>query len=148
MKMKKKVDITPTLPIFQLRVPVVGPVMNYEMAIGDIGVCIYARALVDEILEDGTKVRLNLQNYDKDNSHLAKSNIEKIVDSVKGVENIEEVIVDKNTKLEPSEILKEEVVPVPEVEEPQVESEEVVPEIAEEPQVQEYNKGKKKDRKK
>lgn len=67
--MRKRVNVEPTLgPIYTLRVPITGKIVNHEMSVGDILNCIYARAKVDEVLPSGELVRLNLTNYNKDNT--------------------------------------------------------------------------------
>ena len=67
--MRKRVNVEPTIgPIYTLSVPITGKILNHEMSVGDILNCIYARARVDEILPSGKLVRLNLTNYDKDNT--------------------------------------------------------------------------------
>lgn len=128
--MKKIVNIKPTLPIYTLRTPITGPVFNCEMSDGDILNCICARALVDEVLCDGTTIRLNLTNYNKDNEPK----------SIKIEEVVTPLILDsKEAKLEeikiedsvPEEIKKEEDV----VEETTVEKSK---------EKQEYNKKNKK----
>lgn len=70
--MKKKVNITPAFPIYTIVPPIVGSVKKMEMSTGDIARCIYRRAIVDEVLDDGSLVRLDLSNYDKDNSKSEK----------------------------------------------------------------------------
>jgi hypothetical protein len=65
--MIKKVNIHPVRPIYGLRVPITGVVFGTSMSVGDILVCIHARARVNEILPDGKLLPLNLSNYNKVN---------------------------------------------------------------------------------
>lgn len=103
--MKKRVNVEPVGPIYTLRVPITGKIINHEMSTGDILNCIYARAKVDEILPSGKLVRLNLSNYNKDNSILEeKVELPKVTEEVtttpipepvKPVEKIEEKVEEK-----------------------------------------------------
>lgn len=64
----KKVNIEVKVPIRSLRMPLsVGKYYNVEMSPSDIFKCICGRALVDEVLSNGTTLRLDLKNYNKDN---------------------------------------------------------------------------------
>ena len=101
--MFKKVNIKPQSPIFTLKVPITAPVMGITMSTGDIAMCIHARALVSEILPNGKIVKLNLSNFDKDNSI--------VIDKEELVElpGIEDVIEGVKVDAEPVIIAKEEV---------------------------------------
>ena len=125
--MIKTVNVRPVIPIMALRTPIMGEVVNCKMSDGDILQCIYSRAFVDEILEDGTLVRLNLTNYNKDNSHLMKNKVVK--------EEIKEEPVVKTPVKEPVvETIVEEI----KVEEPVIiEETPVVETIVEEPTIEE-----------
>lgn len=110
--MKKNVDVYCMIPIMSLKEPITSNAFNIQLSVGDILQCICGKGLVDEILDDGTKVRLNLSNYDKDNSYLSKSNkvfeTEKIEEPVKDnkkfeTEKIEEVVED-NKKFETEKV--------------------------------------------
>ena len=70
---KKKVNITTVRPIRVFSVPIRGTVSNVELSTEDILKVICQKGIVDEILSDGTIVRLGLNNYAKDNSHLSKT---------------------------------------------------------------------------
>lgn len=65
--MTKTVNIQATIPVRTLAYPICGVIKNIEMEVGDIFKCICGRAFVDEILSDGTLVRLGMENYNKDN---------------------------------------------------------------------------------
>ena len=118
--MFKTVDVIPQFPIYALRVPIVGPVLNTELSIGDIRTCLHSGAFVDEILESGDKVRLNLSNYDKDNSlkatakreEEAKKEAEKVpTPSVGTVESPEENKEPEKVKEPENKVKTEEVDP-------------------------------------
>lgn len=64
--MKKIVDVYPYIPITQIKHPIVTNTLNIELSTGDILTCICAKAKVEEVLSDGTRVRLNFSNYDKE----------------------------------------------------------------------------------
>lgn len=90
--MRKIVNIYPSRPILSLKTPIYNNIVKADLSVGDIAVCIYSRAIVDEVLEDGTTVRLSLSNYNKDNR---KNKEEKTEVSVK--EEQTKVIEDKPT---------------------------------------------------
>ncbi len=71
--MKKKVNVFPVSPIYNIKCPILGTVFSSNLTVGDIGCCLQSRARVQEILEDGTLVNLNLSNYKDDNSYLMKN---------------------------------------------------------------------------
>lgn len=64
--MKKRVNVYPYLPVRALKNPIIGNTFNIELCTGEILNCICAKAKVEEILKDGSKVRLNLNNYRHD----------------------------------------------------------------------------------
>lgn len=68
--MYKLVDIQPQGPIYSLKVPITTPVIGVKMSDGDILRCIHTRAIVTEILSSGKRIKLDLTNYNKDNSYL------------------------------------------------------------------------------
>lgn len=68
--MIKNVNIKANIPVRSVRPMVYGNILNIQMDTGDIFKCICGRAIVDEILVDGSLIRLDLNNYDKDNSTL------------------------------------------------------------------------------
>jgi len=84
--MKKKVNVYPTIPIMGTNPPILGITYATELSIGDISLCIFARAKVEEILKNGEILPLNLSNYDKDN------NKDIVVEKVKQEETIPEPI--------------------------------------------------------
>ena len=66
--MTKKVNIYPTRPIVTVNPPIRSAVKNVTKPLPDIRACIMARAIVEEIMEDGRVTNLDLNNYDKDNT--------------------------------------------------------------------------------
>ena len=64
---KKIVNIYPTMPITRVTPPLRTVAKNVSRPISYIRSCIMSRAMVDEVLPDGTTVRLGLHNYDKNN---------------------------------------------------------------------------------
>ena len=69
---KKKVNITANKPIPLYGVPLRGTINNAVIPTSDILKIICQKGIVDEVLEDGTLVRLTTINYNKDNSHKSK----------------------------------------------------------------------------
>ena len=63
--MYKIVNIKTTRPIRTIRPAILQSVEGIKLTVGDIRRVIYSRALVDEVLSDGSTVRLTLDNYDK-----------------------------------------------------------------------------------
>lgn len=63
--MIKKVNIYPTRVIHNIGIPITGVTLNQELSVGDIEKCLIANAKVEEILSNGTTVRLSLLNYTK-----------------------------------------------------------------------------------
>ena len=103
--MNKKVNIYPKNPITSVNPTIRTTTLRVTKPVEDIRKCIIARAIVDEVLEDGSIVRLTLSNYDKDNS---KTKIEKVAEQVKPVvEDIkerEEIVVEET---ETEEVVEE-----------------------------------------
>lgn len=67
MAMTKRVNINARIAIRNINPPIYGICKDIVMSTGDILKCICKRAIVDEILPDGTTVRLNMRNYCTDN---------------------------------------------------------------------------------
>ena len=66
--MKKRVNIKIVEPVFSVKPPILRTLMNVEMSTGDIRNCLCSKAVVEEILDNGRIVLLNLYNYNKDNN--------------------------------------------------------------------------------
>ena len=65
--MKKRVNIYPRGPITSVNPPIRMAVKGVTKDVQDIRKCIIAGAKVEEVINNGTAVLLNLNNYDKDN---------------------------------------------------------------------------------
>lgn len=65
--MTKRVNINAPVAIRTITPPIYGRVSNIVMTTGDILKCLCKRAVVDEILPDGSTVRLTMKNYYTDN---------------------------------------------------------------------------------
>ena len=65
--MTKVVNIYPKTPIITVNPPIRATVNKVTKTTSDIYKCIIARAIVEEVLSDGSTVRLTFMNYDKDN---------------------------------------------------------------------------------
>ena len=60
----KVVNIYPSTPIIGVNPPIRSSVKKVTKTIEEIRTCLMARAIVEEVLNDGTVVRLNNSNYD------------------------------------------------------------------------------------
>lgn len=69
----KTVNVNATIPIRDITPPMRGVYTNIKMTISDILKCLCRRAIVEEVLADGTTVRLTMKNFRDDNSHLMKN---------------------------------------------------------------------------
>ena len=65
MKLTKIVNIYPSMPITGVNPPIRSVVRRVTKSIDEIRACLMARATVEEILSNGTTVKLNIGNYDK-----------------------------------------------------------------------------------
>ena len=68
--MYKIVNIKTTRPIRTIRPAILQSVEGIKLTVGDIRRVIYSRALVDEVLSDGSTVRLTLDSSDKVNEKI------------------------------------------------------------------------------
>lgn len=68
----KTVNVNATIPIRNITPPMYGKYTNIKMTVSDILKCLCRRAIVEEVLSDGTTVRLNMKNFRDDHSHLVK----------------------------------------------------------------------------
>ena len=66
--MIKKVNIRASVPIKDFKPPIYGTCNGIEMTTGEILKCLCKRAIVDEVLPDGSTIRLDLKNYYTDNT--------------------------------------------------------------------------------
>lgn len=125
--MKKRVNIYPRGPITTTNPPIRVPVKNVTKDVKDIRKCIVAGAKVEEILDNGTLVLLNLNNYDIENKGTISTEPEKKPDPEVEKEH-GDIISTSSTSAEVPET-KEVVPPVkPVAPEKNVEGDVVVPE--------------------
>ena len=66
--MVKKVNVVAKLPIRTMTPVLFGEHKGISMSPANIFKCLIHRAIVDEVLPDGTLVRLDMTNYNQDNS--------------------------------------------------------------------------------
>lgn len=69
----KKVNIIPQRPISTVNPPIRSAVRRVHKPLEDIRKCLIGRAIVEEILPDGSTLKLDFSNYDKDNRPSQKS---------------------------------------------------------------------------
>lgn len=133
----KRVNISTRLPIRSVNPPITGRKNNIELSTQDIRACILSGAFVDEILPDGSTVRLSLSNYTKDN-YVAKPEVKVetpvTVEEATAVEKVEEkeaeAVVDTTVVADENEIVVstdetvtvEDTTPVEKVEEKETEA--------------------------
>lgn len=99
---KKVVNIYPTMPVTRVTPPLRTVAKNVSRPISYIRACIMSRAMVDEVLPDGTTVRLGLHNYDK-NNYVVTSTKTPAVDEtapVASTNEIEDTTLDSNVETE------------------------------------------------
>ena len=132
--MIKRVNVRTNTEIRNIETPVYSNKQNISMNTKDIRTCLMKGAYVYEILNDGSTLRLDLNNYNKEN------NVEtKVVDFSK-----KEIPVVSNINNEEVPVVTESPIePAPVVEEPVVEEVAPVEEVAEEPKTYTNNKKKK-----
>ena len=70
----KIVNIKADVPIRDFKPPIHGTCNRITMTTGQILRCLCKRAVIDEVLPDGTTVRLNMSNYHLDNTRLMNNN--------------------------------------------------------------------------
>ena len=68
--MNKIVNIYPSMAILGVNPPIRTTQIKVTKSTSEIRACIIARATVDEVLPNGKTIRLNLNNYNKDNVSL------------------------------------------------------------------------------
>ena len=90
--MNKLVNIYPSMPITSLRIPLRTRVTNIRMDCESIRKCIIANAIVEEVLDDNSVIRLNLSNYNKNKVEEKHDNAKK-----EGKLSTHEVKVDEAT---------------------------------------------------
>lgn len=157
---EKKVNIYSTMPLFINNTILRGNAYGVKMSLSAIRNCIVSRAVVEEILDDNSIVRLSLANYDKDNTiktnttpnvkpetpivEYFKQDVQKEIEhaeaakkepEVKQEEKVEDVKVEEPTVEQPVAELVAEVKPEPEIKEEEVKPE--APAVEQEVKVEE-----------
>ena len=133
--MIKRVNVRTTTAIRDIQTPIYNSRQNILMSTMDIRTCLMKGAYVDEILNNGTVIRLDLFNYNNDHN----SSISSVVDVTS---KTEEPVVVSNPKNEEvpviAQAVEEPAVEAPVAEEPVVENEEipVITQAVEEPAVE------------
>lgn len=123
MVMTKRVNIRTTMAVRNINPPICGTCSNVIMSTGDILKCLCRRAFVEEILPDGTTVRLNMKNYYTDNGAGldATKKVEVVkepeVEVIPAVEEPEEVIPAAEESVEEPSTIEDDVVEAASVEE-------------------------------
>ena len=106
-------------PITALRVPIRGDIKNVRLSVNEIRDVILQHGIVDEILPDGSLVRLNLMNYAKTDAYenlMKKREMDKRAKEQKRLEEErQQAIIEMKKKA-----LEEAKHPQPKVEEPRL----------------------------
>lgn len=131
--MVKKVNVVARIPVRNVYPPLHGEYKGISMSPSNILKCILGRATVDEILSDGSTLRLNARNYNTDNTPkkykepkldelqpavgpAVGNNIQTIIvsdtvgvteETIEIVDNSDEVKTEEITTEEPSEVIEE-----------------------------------------
>lgn len=147
---KKLVNIKSTAPIYTLPVPIKGPVLRIRLTVEEIYKSLCAEADLEEILSDGSFVKLDLTNYNTVNDPATKkpAKVEIPVFTAPVVEEapkVEEPIVEDIPAVEtPVETITEDVpadeAPVEEMPAVDAPVEEVPTEVADDTEVSETAK--------
>jgi len=133
---KKRVNVTASAPIRVLSIPIRGTSKGLLLSTEDIVKIICQKAVVDEVLEDGTLVRLDLSNYNKDNSKPK----EKAEEQIPIIKNVTLNVIGSELK---TEFAKEEVIEQEEVKVTEETKEEEVKVTEEKKEKYKSTKGKK-----
>ena len=153
--MIKKVNVAARTPVVvsSLPAPIRGNVRNITLNEQDIFKCITQKAIVDEVLSNGSLVRLSLSNYNKVNEvvkpePVVVTPVPVVEEPVVVVEPVVEtpVMEEVVAKEAPVEEIVEPVVETPVMEEVEAVEEETEEAPAEEEQVEDRPKHKKKRR--
>lgn len=91
----KRVNVTTVVAVRTTNPPICGTLKNIEMTTGDILKCLCKRAKVEEILSDGSIIRLNMKNYYTDNEPVVAA---AAPISVKPEPKKEEIVVEAETE--------------------------------------------------
>lgn len=97
--MNKVVNIYPSCPILSTNPPIRSVMNKVLKPVEDIRKCIIARAIVEEILNNGDIIRLDLFNYDKDNNPKEEVKVE-VVEQKEEEQQVTEIKNNKSDKKE------------------------------------------------
>ena len=110
--MNKLVNIYPSMPITSLKIPLRTRVTNIRMDYESIRKCIIANAIVEEVLDDNSVIRLNLSNYNKNNNptHVVRKSEKHVFKAPeKNIEAVKNINTNKNKVEEKHDNAKKEV---------------------------------------
>lgn len=107
----KRVNIYAPVAIRTITPPIYGTCNDIMMTSGDILKCLCKRATVEEILSDGTKVRLTMKNYCLDNEPVVKKVDDKEKEEVKDNSILDSNFRDTNKKEEPELAVDTTIIP-------------------------------------
>lgn len=99
--MAKIVNIYSKVPIRALDVSIRGNIKGLELSDADIFKCICQKGIVDEVLSDGSLIRLDLSNYNKDNEAALKAKAQAILDAAA---KVQQDILDKAAAAKAAEV--------------------------------------------
>jgi len=98
--MMKVINLYTRAPITALSVPIRGTAMGLHLHVKDIFKCMCQKAVIDEVLKDGSLVRLDMANYNTNNEPVIEEAIVEevitppVVDEVPPVETEDEEVTD------------------------------------------------------
>ena len=110
--MNKLVNIYPSMPITSLKIPLRTRVTNIRMDCESIRKCIIANAIVEEVLDDNSVIRLNLSNYNKNNNptHVVRKSEKHVFKAPeKNIEAVKNINTNKSKVEEKHDNAKKEV---------------------------------------
>ena len=109
--MDKRVNVKIKKYITRFNPPIKRNLRRVTMSTEQIRICLLEHALVEEILDDGTIIPLNIENYDKDNNITIEEKIQKAVPDKEPTGNDEKDIEShKLTKRERRELRRKEAI--------------------------------------
>ena len=98
----KTVNINATIPIVNVTPPLYGYREGIKMTISDILKCLMRRAIIHEVMPDGTTIRLDLKNFRNDNRAAMKpKKEEKVVEEEPKTEEVAPQELSQNTEDKP-----------------------------------------------
>ena len=99
----KTVNINATIPIVNVTPPLYGYREGIKMTISDILKCLMRRAIIHEVMPDGTTIRLDLKNFRDDNRAAMKpKEEEKVVEEEPKTEEVASQELSQNTEEQPA----------------------------------------------